>query len=107
MMKYACFVISIFVVSNAIAALEKGPLDLFSFTKLNKNKTTVEVVAVDNVQKYCEQESIKRGNGGFKGAPLQACSFWTHSTCYIVVPKLTNNDMLGHELRHCFQGNFH
>jgi len=106
-MKCMCFVISIIVVSNAVAALEKGPLDLFSFAKLNKNKTTVEVVAVDNVQKYCELESIKRGNGGFRGVPMQACSFWTHSTCYIVVPKMTNNDMLGHELRHCFQGNFH
>ena len=107
MIKYACFIISIFVVSNAIAVLEKGPLDLFSFTELNKNKITLQVVAVDNVQKYCEQESITRDKGGFKVTPMQACSFGAHSTCFIVVPKMINNDMLGHELLHCFQGSFH
>lgn len=106
-MKYFCLIISLFVINNATAALEKGPLELYSFTKLNQSKTNVEVIAVDNVQNYCEKESHKRGFGGFKGISMQACSFWSGSTCLIVVPKMTNNDMLGHELRHCFQGSFH
>ncbi len=80
-------------------------------TRDNKlNKTTIEWVPVDNVQKACEKESHRRGLGGF-GYAVEACSFWTNeitgNRCTIITAKVTNMGTLGHETRHCFQGAFH
>jgi len=77
-----------------------------------KMSDTVQVkwVTANNVQSACEAESRRRGNGGF-GSPMQACSFWTKTTegmeCTIITPKNPTIHNLGHELRHCFQGNYH
>ncbi len=62
--------------------------------------------AADNVQKACEAESRKRGLGGFAYA-VEACSFWNGSVCLIITSKKPTMRILGHETRHCFQGNFH
>jgi hypothetical protein len=38
-----------------------------------------------------------------------ACAFWNtrRRECSIVTPEETGYNYLGHELRHCFEGNFH
>ena len=63
---------------------------------------------VDNVQQACEAESRRRGFNGF-GYSVEACSFWNGNgtECIIITKSKTNNHELGHELRHCFQGNYH
>ena len=93
-------------VSVASAALEKSPTEMYSVAKLVTQQTKVTVVVVDDVRKGCEAESHRRNLGGFR-IPLEACSFWNEETCTIVVGKRTNNDILGHEFRHCIQGHFH
>ena len=93
-------------VSVASAALEKSPTEMYSVAKLVTHQTTITVLVVDDVRKGCEAESHRRNLGGFKHA-FDACSFWNEETCTIVVGKRTNNDILGHEFRHCIQGNFH
>ena len=80
----------------------------------NKNFTTRSIVSwipVDNVQKACEAESRRRGNGGF-GYVLEACSFWDKNSqgqdqCTVITSKKPDMHTIGHEVRHCFQGNFH
>jgi hypothetical protein len=106
-MKKAIAIITMLTCTSTFAGLERSPTDLYPLTNLMTKQTTVTILAVDNVPQACEQISVKRGNGGFKGAPMQACSFWTDNTCTIIVPKMANNDMLGHELHHCFTGAFH
>ena len=93
-------------VSVASAALEKSPTEMYSVAKLITQQTTVTVIVADNVRKTCQAESHRRNLGGFKHA-FEACSFWNEETCTIVVGKRTNNDILGHEFRHCIQGKFH
>lgn len=86
----------------------------------NANIVTTSVInwiSVDNVFETCDAESKKRGNGGFspliKGTKMDGCSFWAKSntpntnTCTIITGKNTDQDTLGHEARHCFQGRFH
>ncbi len=77
-------------------------------TGSNKTKqTTITWMAVDNLQATCEAESRKRGLGGF-GYPVEACSFWVSNNCQIFTKSnATTMHSLGHETRHCFQGNFH
>ena len=79
--------------------------------------STINWVAVDNVFEACDIESKKRGNGGFarlgKGLKMDGCAFWTDptpnktNTCTIITAKNTDHDTVGHEFRHCYQGNFH
>ncbi len=74
---------------------------------MKKNKTiTVNHIVTDNVQKTCEAESRKRGNGGF-GYGVQACTFWNGNVCTIITAKKETHHTLGHEFYHCFAGNFH
>lgn len=99
------------LVSSANAQLEKTPYDMFSTKNFTKDKVEINIVSVDNVEKTCEAESRKRGNGGF-GTPMEACSFWNHNavfgkTCSIYVSKKVNMWTLGHELRHCVEGAYH
>ena len=38
---------------------------------------------------------------------IPACAGWTEDRCVIVTGKVTNHQILGHEVRHCFEGFFH
>ena len=79
--------------------------------------STIKWVAVDNVFEACDLESKNRGNGGFarlgRGQKMEGCSFWSNMTpnntnmCTIITARNTDHDTVGHEIRHCFQGNFH
>lgn len=92
---------------NASAQLEKSAYEMFSIRQnMMTNTSTITIRSVDNVREACEAESRKRGNGGF-GFALNACAFWEDKKCTIIVGPRVNNDILGHEVRHCFQGNFH
>jgi len=63
---------------------------------------------VDDVQKICEVEYKSRGFGHIN-YKVDACSFWNFSTrlCTIYTKKKPTMHDIGHELRHCFQGNWH
>lgn len=79
--------------------------------------STIKWIQVDNVFEACDAESKNRGNGGFArlglGQKMDGCSFWSNTTpnktnmCTVITAKTTDHDTLGHEVRHCFQGNFH
>jgi len=38
---------------------------------------------------------------------IPACAGWAGDQCLIVTGTPTNHQVLGHEVRHCFEGNFH
>ena len=86
----------------------KNPEAPFDARKLMNEKNTITWRRVDasDVQKTCEAESRKRGLGGF-GYRVYACSFWYGDRCDIFTRKTPTLHDLGHEMRHCFQGNYH
>ena len=84
----------------------KNPEAKFDARKVMTNKSTITWHRVDKVQSICEAESKKRGLGGF-GYPVYACSFWDKNICDIFTSKTPTLHDLGHEMRHCFQGNYH
>lgn len=88
----------------------ENPHERFSIAKLNSNKIEVAFITSKDVKTTCEAESKKRGFGGFK-KPVEACSFFDTSSfnnkCTVVLPPITNYHMIGHEIRHCMQGNYH
>ena len=96
-------------VVNAESAYDKFP------TNGGKYSTVVITYRpVDNVQKACDAERIKRDGAPF-GFKVDACNFRDLDqfgnkvipTCLIIVPKVTDYHTYGHELRHCFVGEYH
>lgn len=98
------------IFSTSIFASSEDPHEQFSANKNNTNKSTITWRPVESVQAECEKESKRLGYGGF-GYPVEACSFWDKSSinnvCTIITAKNVNFHTVGHEIRHCFQGNFH
>lgn len=60
---------------------------------------------VDDADKECVIRGVK--NPG-PLATIQACTILTFKhECEIITNKNTTMEILGHEVRHCFEGNFH
>lgn len=104
-MKTKTFILSFLVATNAMA-FNDDPTRPFDTRANYTNQSTITWRPVDDVQKACEAESRKRGFKGF-GYGVQACSFFDGNQCTIITGKITNMHSLGHEVRHCFQGNWH
>ena len=104
-MKTKFLVLSLLVATNAMA-FNDDPSRPFDTSNNYTNTSTITWRPVDDVQKTCEAESRKRGYKGF-GYGVQACSFFDGNQCTVITGKQTTMHSLGHEVRHCFQGNWH
>jgi hypothetical protein len=91
---------------NAVAS--DDPTALFSAASNKTNQVVINWVSVDDVTAVCDRERRAKGQNGF-GYTVKACSFWDddYKTCTIITKRNTNMHTLGHEMRHCFQGNWH
>jgi hypothetical protein len=106
-MKLTVFVAILLISLTSVSAENwQDPNSRFDGRKKMSDTIKLTWRTVDNVQKACEEESRRRGNGGF-GYGVEACSFWDGNECMIITKNRTNSHELGHELRHCFQGNYH
>lgn len=104
------FLLTSFLFTTFTASAAESPYDKFGSEKNVSKKTTVEWYAIPNVQEVCDANSQEL-NGHKYGYKVDGCSKWNHSlfsdTCVIYTHLKTDYWTLGHELRHCFQGNFH
>jgi hypothetical protein len=109
---FITLVILTHVVSISLAkeVFKDNPFSMFSAESSQLKESLIQWRPVSNVQEECEQESKKRGHGGF-GYPIQACSFWDKdirgNRCLVITAPNLNMHTLGHEVRHCFQGSYH
>lgn len=95
-----------FVITSNVFAFNDDPNEMFNTNGNYTNNSIIQWFPVDNVQKTCDAESKKRGYGGISWA-VKACSFYNGNRCDIYTAKNLNMHTLGHEVRHCFQGNWH
>lgn len=100
--------LTILVSSLAHAENWRDPNAPFDASANKTSSSTIEWIAVDNVQTTCKSEYEKRGYGKLTWN-VDACSFWTFSKkiCTIYTKKNPTLHDIGHEMRHCFQGNYH
>jgi|688.fasta_scaffold500075_2 hypothetical protein len=89
----------------------ESPYDKFSTSKNFTNQTIMLWDQADDIQKACESKSREYGNSGF-GYPIEACSFrfknkGNQYICHVITAKKVDMWTVGHEIRHCFQGEFH
>lgn len=68
------------------------------------NNPTIRWVVLDDVTQYCSRIS---GIPAYNHLAPIACATWQNNTCTIYTSKKTSHLILGHELRHCFEGYFH
>jgi hypothetical protein len=103
-------VVALMLVTTNVFADNDDPRAWFSTNKNMTTQSTVTWRAVENVQAECNKES-KRLAGQSFGYAVLACSFWEkqngRDVCTIITGKNTTMHSLGHEMRHCFQGNWH
>ena len=83
---------------------EFTPLDS-SQRQMNKIKMTLEVR--EDAAEFCKQRQLDKGVS-VQGTHI-ACAVWSvqRQECRIVTGKLVSHVVLGHEMRHCFEGHFH
>lgn len=62
----------------------------------------------DNVSEVCSRAAKLSPSQAWMTPPL-ACAMWNVASkeCVIITGKKVSHVELGHELRHCFEGNFH
>lgn len=76
--------------------------------RVHKGPISIEWKTSTEPHKACDLHSKQIGNGGFSSNPqLQACSFWHGSTCTIITNEKPSMHTVGHEVRHCFYGEWH
>jgi len=97
--------------SMSVYAYDENPNALFSTSKNFTNKSTIVWEQADDANKACNDASFKYGNNGF-AYKVDACSFWNKNkkgedVCRIITAKSVSMATIGHEMRHCFQGQFH
>jgi len=83
------------------------------YRKFNATKNTAETVAITwrfveakDIQAACEAESRRIGNNGYSYA-VEACTFMWPDRCTIITGRIVDMRTMGHELLHCFQGDWH
>lgn len=113
-MKFTAFLVAILFSVHAMAnglgrpitPADPHPAEEFDFTKRLTDSSQITIKVVDNVREGCFEEAKRLGSRPTFKNPV-ACSFFTKNWCVIVVGKRTTIENLGHEVRHCFQGEWH
>jgi len=87
--------------------------EMEKFQSLNPEKRAMNDVRVrweivEDVVKHCAR-TVGMGLEQSYMTPPQGCATWSKArqACTIYTPRVTTHTVLGHELRHCFEGHFH
>ena len=89
--------------SQPVMAHETGPV--FDASKNHYKSVEITWVASADIQKSCE--TVFKQRGASLTYRVDACSFWVGNKCTIITKLNPTNDDVGHEVRHCFQFNWH
>lgn len=94
----------------SVSAMAETPFDTFDVSKFEAFNANVTVRPAKDLQAACNAESVARGKKGFN-YKLEACSFRRKEgnswSCLVIVPERSDYWIIGHEMRHCFDPNFH
>ena len=72
-----------------------------------RDTVTITWRVADNVQTECNAMMLEKG-GVTLTDQVSACSYWSEDdTCTIITTRITSMSILGHEVRHCYQGHWH
>jgi hypothetical protein len=82
------------------------------FTPLGNNQRQMNKIQISwdvrqDATQFCKKLQMNKG-ASVQGTPV-ACAVWSvqRQECLIVTGSVVSHVVLGHELRHCFEGHFH
>lgn len=90
--------------SACTTVLSIPPEDAFTPAPKAEVANVTLIVATDPTAECARIFPFKRIAGNLSG-----CAGWNadFTVCTIVIGEVTTHQVLGHELRHCFEGNYH
>ncbi|WP_310645994.1 hypothetical protein [Limnohabitans sp.] len=110
--KRIAFLETMFVLLFLSGCKQISPNEYAQFTPLDEKKRIMNRVKLtwevrDDAVTYCQrvQQDYQRD----AAMTVAACSIWSRSTneCTIVTTPNPDHVVIGHEVRHCFEGHFH
>ena len=70
--------------------------------KPNLPEKNIRWIVVEDISSHCQNKMPQLGN-----KRVLACSEYNNKACTIYTGKVTDMAQIGHELRHCFEGQWH
>lgn len=83
------------------------PADEAFLANPKETPSLIRWIVVDDPDSECRAYRGEQANENRRSGPVRACARWTSKTCTIITGPETSHGILGHELRHCFEGRFH
>jgi hypothetical protein len=101
-MKAIVFILVVFLSGCAFLMLGT-PFQAMDISKRITNSTVVTWELVDDVDATCRKiiPPVE------EDTTIYGCTQWSTNSCKIYTGRTTTVAILGHELRHCFEGNWH
>ena len=101
----------LFLLIPSLTFADESPFTKFSTENNFTQSSKIEWEQVDDIQKACNEQRINSGEKVYT-YKVDACSAWSvnifqQHVCHIITEKNVSMWTIGHEIRHCFQGNFH
>ena len=72
--------------------------------KPDSQSITITWITAGDITKHCEKVGLPYRYDGWLGCATVSVD---GRSCVVYTNKHTSHEILGHEIRHCFQGNFH
>ena len=80
-----------------------GPVYNIQFTaQANYPEKNIRWVTVEDISSFCQAKVPLKSN-----KRLLACSEYNNKSCTIYTGRTTDMAVVGHEIRHCFEGQWH
>jgi hypothetical protein len=95
-MKWITFLV---VFLSGCSTMQMREANQFEASQLGMRSTFVTWKVVEDAAAECRKLGSEPG--------AVACAMYTKHSCVIITSKNTSHEILGHEARHCFEGNFH
>ena len=103
-------ILTAFVPGFVYGEVVETPFDMFSLEDNVVSNSNITIRVVKNIEETC-RKNRRKSLHQITSKNVEACSTWSfsggQSICIIFASKDIDYWILGHEVRHCFQGNFH
>ena len=101
-----------FALTGVVGCASISPHEYAEFTPLDNSQRQMNKIKMtwqvrEDAAEFCKQRQMDKGVS-VQGTHV-ACAVWSvqRQECHIVTGSVVSHVVLGHELRHCFEGHFH
>lgn len=109
-MRYILLVLMIAVSGPAIAQAKyasRTSADEAFVANPKETPSMIRWVVVDDPDAECRAAHKSKNDFAERPGKIRACARYNSKSCTIITGPETSHALLGHELRHCFEGRFH